>query len=110
MPAPTDIGSNQMETNTNTDYRRRWRLCEDAVDAIEFALAVNAENGEEVGFRLVRDARGAMLEADSPHDALDASDYISRESEMSEFMDAVHMRYDVRRIRRDARIWQGANE
>ena len=73
-----------METNMNTDTNDcpRWRLCEDAVDAIEFALAVNAENGVKVGFRLVREARGAMLEADSPHDALDASDYIEREAEL----------------------------
>ena len=100
-----------METNMND--RRRWRLCEDAVDAIEFALSVNAENGEEVGFRLVQDARGAMLEADTPHDALDAADYIEREADLAADVDDMDtaelddMRDDMRRIRRVAQFWRG---
>ena len=106
-----------METNTNTDTNDcpRWRLCEDSIDAIEFALSVNAENGEEVGFRLVD---GTHLEADSPEDARDAADYIEREVEISDFVAAADMREDIRRIRyladafsfvRASRFWRGGD-
>lgn len=108
-----------METNMNTDTNDcpRWRLCEDAVDAIEFALAVNAENGVKVGFRLVA---GTHLEADSPEDALDAADYIEREVELSDAstVAAADMREDIRRIRyladaftfvRGSRFWRGGD-
>ena len=110
-----------METNTNTNtntdtnanYRPRWGLCEGSLDAIEWALGVNAENGEEVGFRLVEDAGGTRLEADSPHDALDAADYIEREADLAADMEDTDtaelddMRDDMRRIRRVAQFWRG---
>ena len=99
--------------NTDTNYRFDFRgLSEGSLDAIEWAIAVNAENGEEVGFRLVECDGGTMLEADSPHDALDAADYIEREADLSadmEDMDTAElddMRDDMRRIRRVASAWR----
>ena len=100
----------------DTNYRRQWRICEDSVEAIEFALNVNAENGEEVGFRLINTADGTMLEADTPGDALDAADYIEREIELigeclaTEWVAATvtdYMRHDIYQIRRVANFWRG---
>jgi sugar/nucleoside kinase (ribokinase family) len=92
-----------METDTN--YRFDFRgLCQDSIDAIEWAIEVNAENGEQVGFRLVG---GTRLETDTASDALDAADYIEREAELLAELASDDMRHDIGRIRRAARAWRG---
>ena len=69
-----------METRNVNVWPMRIELrTMDSVDAAEFGIDVNAENGETVGWRVLPNQR---IEIDSYHDAHDVAGYIRREADL----------------------------
>ena len=86
---------------TTTTWPKRLELSTHwSVSAVEFAIGVNAENGEAVGFRMVD---LFTLEVDSADAAGDCADYILREAEtLSDTMPitSTDLLQDARQVRR----------